>query len=157
MPLTCRAVSPSPVPSCLKPPRRKRPTWDTLEVVFSTTGDPLRVHSHSHHCSAPWDAALTCGRLESEWGDGAVVAIRPDERAWLEGIRTLASEWLAAVEAADRSWMARAATRIQRYDDRSDGLIDLVVVWPLGRRWSPERPEHQRQLPPVSRGSLVPV
>jgi hypothetical protein len=35
---------------------------------------------------------------------------------------------LAAVEAADRSWIAQAATRIQRYDNQSDGLIDLVVA-----------------------------
>jgi hypothetical protein len=73
--------------------------------------------------------------MESERGDGIAVEIRPEERAWLDGIRTLATEWLAAVEAADRSWIARAATRIQRYDDRSDGLIDLVVTWPPGRRW----------------------
>jgi hypothetical protein len=135
MPLPHPAISPTPAPPCLNPPRRRRQTWDTLEVVFSATGDPIRVHSHGHHCSAPWDSALTHGRLESEWGDGAVIAIRPDERAWLDGIRTLAAEWLAAVEAADRSRMARAATRIQRYDDRSDGLIDLVVEWPPGRRW----------------------
>ena len=135
MPLTCRAVSPTPVPLCLNPTRRKRQTWDTLEVVFSATGDSISVHSYGHHCSAPWDAALTHGRLESEWDDGAVVAIRPDERAWLDGIRTLVAGWLAAVETGDRSWMARAATRIQRFDDRSDGLIDLVIVWPPDRRW----------------------
>jgi len=68
-------------------------------------------------------------------GNGIGVAIRPEERAWLDSIRTLATEWLAAVEANDRSWMARVATRIQRFDDRSDGLIDLVVVWPVERRW----------------------
>jgi succinylarginine dihydrolase len=66
--------------------------------------------------------------LESERGDATIVAIRPDERAWLDRIRTLAAEWLAAVEAADRSWIAQAATRIQRYDNQSDGLIDLVVA-----------------------------
>jgi hypothetical protein len=58
-----------------------------------------------------------------------------DERAWLDNIRTLAGGWLAAVEAADRSWMDRVATRIQQYDHRSDGLIDLVVDWPVERRW----------------------
>jgi hypothetical protein len=138
MHLLCRAVLPTPVPPCLTPPRHERHALDTLEVVFSTKGDLIRVHSHNNHCSAEWDAGLTDGRLESEWGDGTVVAIRPDERAWLDSIRTLAAEWLAAVEAADRSWMAQAATRIQRYDDRSDGLIELVVAWPPGRRWQPE-------------------
>jgi succinylarginine dihydrolase len=76
--------------------------------------------------------------LESEGGNGTVVAIRPDERAWLDSIRTLAAEWLAAVEAADRSWIAQAATRIQRYDNQSDGLIDLMVAWPPGRQCQPE-------------------
>jgi len=108
---------------------------DPIEVVFSTTDDMIRVHSYDNHCSATWDVALTHGHLMSERGDGTVVAIWPDEQAWLDSIRTLASEWLAAVEAADRSWMARVATRIQRHDDRSDGLIDLVVVWPPDRRW----------------------
>jgi hypothetical protein len=106
-----------------------------LEVVFSTTEDLIRVHSYGDHCSATWDACLTYGYLESERGDGIGVAIRPEERAWLDGIRILAAEWLAAVEANDRSWMARVVTRIQRHDDRSDGLIDLVVVWPVERRW----------------------
>jgi hypothetical protein len=129
MHLSCRAVLPTRVPPCLTPPRRERHALDTLEVVFSTMGDLIRVHGYDNHCSATWNAGLTDGRLESEWGDGTVVAIRPDERAWLDSIRTLAAEWLAAVEAADRSWMAQAATRIQRYDDRSDGLIDLVVAW----------------------------
>jgi|SRR3954451_9821290 len=132
--LPCRAVKPAPVPPCLTPPRRKRHALDPLEVVFSTTGDLIRVHSYGNHCSAPWDITLTHGHLMSDRGDGTVVAIWPDERAWLDGIRTLAAGWLAAVEAADRSWMARAATRIQRYDDRSDGLIDLMVVWPLDLR-----------------------
>jgi hypothetical protein len=129
MHLLCRAVLPTPIPPCLTPSRHERYASDTLEVVFSTKGDLIRVHRHNNRCSATWDAGLTDGRLESEWGDGTVVAIRPDERAWLDSIRTLAAEWLAAVEAADRSWMAQAATRIQRYDDRSDGLIDLVVAW----------------------------
>jgi hypothetical protein len=133
--LQCRGVLPIPVPPSSTQPNRKRHAWDTLEVVFSTTGDLIRVHSYGHHCSAPWDAVLTYGHVESERGDGTVIALRPEERAWLDGIRTLATEWLAAVEAADRFWIARAATRIQRYDDRSDGLIDLVVAWPSGRRW----------------------
>jgi hypothetical protein len=107
---------------------------DTLKVVFSTTGDQIRVHSYDDHCSATWDAALCHGRLESERGDGTGVAVWPDERAWLDNIRTLAAGWLAADDAADRSWMGRVATRIQQYDDRSDGLIDLVVVWPPDRR-----------------------
>ena len=128
MHLPCRAALPAPVLACLTPPRRERHALDTLKVVFSTTGDQIRVHSYDDHCSATWDAALCHGRLESERGDGIGVAIRPEERAWLDGIRILAAEWLAAVEAADRSWMARVATRIQRFDDRSDGLIDLVVA-----------------------------
>jgi hypothetical protein len=94
-----------------------------------------RMHSHADRCSATWDAALSHGRLESERGDGTGVAIWPEERAWLDSIRTLAAGWLIAVETADHSRMVRAATRIQRYDDRSDGLIDLLVVWPLDRRW----------------------
>jgi hypothetical protein len=128
MHLLDRAVLPTSVPPCLTPPRRKRHALNTLKVVFSTNGDLIRVHSYGDHCSTTWDTALTYGRLESGRGDGTGVAIRPEERAWLNGIRPLASEWLAAVEADDRSWMAQAATRIQRYDDRSDGLIDLVVA-----------------------------
>ena len=93
----------------------------------------LRIHSYGTACSATWDAALAYGRLQSERGDGTVVTIRPDEWTWLHGVRPLASDWLAAAEAAERSWIARAATRIQRYDDRSNGLIDLVVRSP-GRR-----------------------
>ena len=126
--LPCRAILPTATPPCLTLPHRKRQAVDILEVVFSTTGDLIKVHSYGDHCSATWDTALTYGRLESEGGNGTVVAIRPDERAWLDSIRTLAAEWLAAVEAADRSWIAQAANRIQRYDDRSDGLIDLVVA-----------------------------
>jgi hypothetical protein len=131
--LPCRAILPTATPPCLTLPHRKRQAVDNLEVVFSTTGDLIRVHSYDTGCSATWDTVLTYGRLADERGDGTVVAIRPDERAWLDGIRTLAAGWLAAVETGDRSWMARAATRIQRYDDRSNGLIDLMVVWPLGR------------------------
>ena len=138
MHLLDRAVLPTPVPPCLTPPRRKRHALNTLKVVFSTAGDLIKVHSYGDHCSATWDTALTYGRLESEGGNGTVVAIRPDERAWLDRIRTLAAEWLAAVEAADRSWIAQAATRIQRYDNQSDGLIDLMVAWPPGRRCQPE-------------------
>jgi hypothetical protein len=133
MHLLDRAVLPTPVPPCLTPPRRKRHALNILKVVFSTNGDLIRVHSYGDHCSTTWDTALTYGRLESGRGDGTGVAIRPEERAWLDGIRTLASEWLAAVEANDRSWMARVVTRIQRCDDRSDGLIDLMVGW-CGRR-----------------------
>jgi hypothetical protein len=114
-------------------PHRKRRDGDILEVVFSTTGDLIRVHSYDTGCSATWNIALTYSRLADERGDGTVVAIRPDEWAWLNGIRTLAARWLSATEAGDRSWMTRAATRIQRYDDQSNGLIDLVVVWPPGR------------------------
>lgn len=131
--LPCEVTLPIAAPSCPTSRRRERPASDILEVVFSTTGDLIRVHSHGTACSAAWATALASGRLESERGDGTVVAIRPDERTWLHGIRTLASEWLAAAEAAERSWMARAAMRIQRYDDRSDGLIDLVVVRSPGR------------------------
>jgi hypothetical protein len=131
----CRSAPPFPSPPSLTLPRSKTHTFDILEVVFSTTGDLIRVHCYGDHCSATWDACLTYGRLESKGGNGIGVAIRPEERAWLDSIRTLAAEWLAAVEANDRSWMARVATRIQRFDDRSDGLIDLVVVWPVERRW----------------------
>ena len=138
MHLPCRAALPAPVPACLTPPRRERHALDTLKVVFSTLGDLITVHGYDNHCSATWDTALTYGRLESERGDATIIAIRPDERAWLDSIRTLAAEWLAAAEAADRSWMIQAATRINRYDDRSDGLIELVVAWPPGRRWQPE-------------------
>jgi hypothetical protein len=134
MPLPCRVALPTAAPPCLTSFCRERPVPDILEVVFSTTGDLIRINSYGTGCSATWDTALTYGRLQSERGDGAVVAIRPDEWTWLHGIRTLASEWLAAAEAAERSWMARAATRIQRYDDRSNGLIDLVVVRPPGWR-----------------------
>jgi hypothetical protein len=97
-------------------------------------GRPDSIHSYGDHCSATLDAALTYGCLQPERGDRAGTAIRPEERAWLDGIRTLASEWLAAVEADDRPWMVRAVTRIQRHDDRSDGLIDLVVIEPPDRR-----------------------
>ena len=134
----CRSAPTIPSPPSLTLPRSKARTFNILEVVFSTTGDLIKVHSYGDPCSATWDTALTYGRLESEGGNGTVVAIRPDERAWLDRIRTLAAEWLAAVEAADRSWIAQAANRIQRYDDRSDGLIDLVVVWPVERQWSPK-------------------
>jgi hypothetical protein len=134
MHLLDRAVLPTSVRPCLTPPRRKRHALNSLKVVFSPAGDLIRVHSHNNHCSATWDAGLTDGRLECEWGDGIAVAIRPDERAWLDNIGTLAAGWLAADEAADRSWMVRVATRIKQYDDRSDGLIDLVVVWPPDRR-----------------------
>jgi hypothetical protein len=135
MHLLDRADLPTSVPPCLTPPRRKRHALNTLKVVFSTAGDLIKVHSYGDYCSATWDVCLTYGRLESERGDGTGVAIRPEEQAWLDGIRILAAEWLAAVEANDRSWMARVATRIQRHDDRSDGLIDLVVMWPPDRRW----------------------
>ena len=131
----CRSAPPIPSPPSLTLPRSKTYTFDILEVVFSTTEDLIRVHRYGDHCSATWNVCLTYGRLESEGRNGIGVAIRPEERAWLDSIRTLATEWLAAVEANDRSWMARVATRIQRFDDRSDGLIDLVVVWPLDRRW----------------------
>jgi hypothetical protein len=124
-----------PASPCLTLSYRKPHPFNALEVVFSTTGDLIRVYSYNDRCSATWNACLTYGHLESDRGDGTAVAIRPEERAWLDSIRTLASEWLAATEADDRSWMARAATRIQRFNDRSDGLIDLVVVWPLDRRW----------------------
>jgi hypothetical protein len=130
-----RAVLPTVFPPRLAPPRRKRHPLNTLEVVFSTTGDPIRVHSYGDHCSASWDATLSHGNLEPDRGDGPGVAIWPDERAWLDKIQTLAAGWMAAVNAGNRSWIARAATRIQRYDDRSDGLIDLVIVMPLDRRW----------------------
>jgi len=135
MQLSCRAILPTAALPCLTLPHRRRQATDILEVVFSTTGDLIRVHSYDTGCSATWDTVLTYGRLADEQGDGTGITIRPEERAWLNSIRTFASEWLAATEADDRSWMARAATRIQRFDDRSDGLIDLVVVWPLDRRW----------------------
>jgi hypothetical protein len=130
-----RAVLPTVFPPRLAPPRRKRHPLNTLEVVFSTTGDLIRVHSYGDQCSATWDAVMSHGRLEPEGGDGAGVAIWPDEKAWLDKIRALAAGWVTAVEAVNRSGMARAATRIQRYDDRSDGLIDLVIAWPPDRRW----------------------
>jgi hypothetical protein len=126
------------VPTATSPyitlPRSKGNTFDILEIVFTTTGDLIKVHSYRDRCSATWEAAVASGRLESERGDGTGVALSPEERMWLDGIRSLASEWLAAAEADDRSWLTRAATRIQRFDDRSDGLIDLVVVWPPERR-----------------------
>ena len=126
------------VPTAASPyvtlPRSKGDTFDILEVVFTTTGDLIKVHSQSDRCSATWEAATISGRLGSERGDGTGVALSPEELTWLDGIRSLASEWLAAAEADDRSWLTRAATRIQRFDDRSDGLIDLVVVWPPERR-----------------------
>jgi hypothetical protein len=115
-------------------PRSKGNTFDILEVVFATTGDLIKVNSYCDRCSAPWEAAIVSGRLGSERGDGTGVALRPEEWTWLDNIRSLASEWLAAAEADDRSWLTRAATRIQRFDDRSDGLIDLVVAWPPERR-----------------------
>jgi hypothetical protein len=133
--LSYRAVLPTLFSPRLTPPRRKRHPLNTLEVVFSTTGDPIRVHSYGDQCSASWDAALSHGHLEPDRGDGAGVAIWPDEKAWLDKVQTLAAGWMAAVEAGNRSGIARAATRIQRYDDRSDGLIDLVTVMPLDRRW----------------------
>jgi hypothetical protein len=133
--LSYRAVLPTLFSPRLTPPRRKRHPLNTLEVVFSTTGDLIRVHSYGDQCSATWDAVMSHGRLEPEGGDGAGVAIWPDEKAWLDKIRALAAGWVTAVEAVNRSGMARAATRIQRYDDRSDGLIDLVIAWPPDRRW----------------------
>lgn len=127
MPLPCRVTVPTAAPPCPVSGRRERPVRDILEVVFSTTDDLIRIHSHGTGCSAAWDTASTSGRLYSERDDGTFVAVRPDEWTWLHGIRPLVSEWLAAVEAAEGAWTARAATRIRRYDDRSDGLIDLVV------------------------------
>jgi hypothetical protein len=115
-------------------PRSKGNTFDILEVVFTPMGDLIKVHSNHDRCSATWETAIVSGRLESECGDGTGVALSPEEWTWLDNIRSLASEWLAAAEADDRSWLTRAATRIQRFDDRSDGLIDLVVVWPPERR-----------------------
>jgi hypothetical protein len=115
-------------------PRSKNNTFDILEVAFSTMGDLIKVHSYSDRCSATWETAITTGRLASDRRDGTGVALRPEEWTWLDNIRSLASEWLAAAEADDRSWLNRAATRVQRFDDRSDGLIDLVVVWPPDRR-----------------------
>ncbi len=109
MHLLDRAVLPTSVPPCLTPPRRKRHALNTLKVVFSTAGDLIKVHSYGDHCSATWDACLTYGYLEPERGDGIGVAIRPEEWAWLDGIRILAAEWLAAVEAANHSWIAQAA------------------------------------------------
>jgi hypothetical protein len=133
--LSYRAVLPTLFSPRLTPPSRKRHHLNTLEVVFSTTGDPIRVHSHGDHCSASWDAALSYGHLEPDRGDGPGVSIWPDGRAWLDKIQTLAAGWMAAVNAGNRSCIARAATRIQRYDDRSDGMIDLVIAMPLDRRW----------------------
>jgi hypothetical protein len=130
MPQPYRANIPVPVPLALMPPRRGRRAIDTLEVVFAKTGDLIRIHSYATRCSAAWSAARTHGYLESERGDGTTVPILPDERAWLDGIHNLTVEWQMAVEAADRSWIAWVANRIQRYDDHSDGLIDLVVERP---------------------------
>jgi hypothetical protein len=127
--LPCQASLPTAAPPCPTLPHRKRRAVDILEVVFSTTGDLIRVHSYDTGCSATWNTALTYGRLTDERGNGTAVAIRSDEWAWLNGIRTLAAAWLVAAESDDRSWMAQEATRIQRYDDRSNGLIDLVVAW----------------------------
>jgi hypothetical protein len=127
----------SPALPCHTLPRRKNNTFDKMAVVFTTTGDLIRVHSYSDHCSASWDGCLANCRLESERQDGTGVAISPEEWAWLNSIRSLASEWMTAAEADDRSWMTRVAARIQRFSDRSDGLIDLVVLWPQERRrWS---------------------
>jgi hypothetical protein len=119
---------------CITLPRGKGNTFDILEVVFTPTGDLIKVHSHRDRCSATWETAIVSGRLESERGDGTGVALSPEEWTWLDNITSLSSEWLAAAEADDRSWLTRAATRIQRFDDRSDGLIDLVVAWPPERR-----------------------
>jgi len=130
-----RAVLPCLFTPRMTLPHRKRHPLNTLEVVFSTTGDLIRVHSYGDQCSATWDAVLSHGCLDPEQGDGTGVAIWPDESAWLNKIRALATGWVGAVEAANRSWMVRAATRIQRYDDRSDGLVDLTIEWPPERRW----------------------
>src|SRR5919107_4334651 len=100
--LSYRAVLPTLFPLRLTPPRRKRHPLNTLEVVFSTTGDLIRVHSYGDHCSASWDAALSHGHLEPDRGDGAGVAIWPDERAWLDKIQTLAAGWMAAVNTGNR-------------------------------------------------------
>jgi len=89
--LPCRAVLPAPVPPCLASPRRERHALETLKVVFSIMGDLIRVHDYDNHYSAIWDAVLTYGRLESERGDATIVSIRPDERACLDSIRTLAA------------------------------------------------------------------
>lgn len=125
---SCQTILPTADLPCLTLAHQERQAVDILEVVFSATGDLIRVYSHDTDCSATWDTALSYGRLADERGNGTVVAIRPDERAWLNGIRTLAAGWLVAVESGDRSWMVQAATRIRRYDDRSNGLIDLTVV-----------------------------
>ena len=111
--LPYRAVLSALVPPCLTPlhltpPRRNRHPLNTLEVVFSTTGDLIRVHSYGDHCSATWDAALSHGRLEPERGDGAGVTIWPDERAWLEKIRTLPLDgWLRSRRATAPGWLGR--------------------------------------------------
>jgi len=88
-------------------------------VVYAwrTAGERLKTSRPTKSFNEEWPATLRGKRCYCR-----------DERAWLDRIRTLAYEWLGAVEAADRSWIAQAATRIQRYDDRSDGLIDLVVA-----------------------------
>jgi hypothetical protein len=125
---------PTATPPCITLPRSKGNTFDILEVVFTPVGDLIKVHSHHDRCSATWETAIVSGRLESERRDGTGVALTPEELMWLDNISSLASEWLAAAEADDRSWLGRAATRIQRFDDRSDGLIDLVVAWPPERR-----------------------
>jgi hypothetical protein len=72
--LPCRAILPTATPPCLTLPHRKRQAVDILEVVFSTTGDLIRVHSYDTGCSATWDTVLTYGRLADERGDGTVVA-----------------------------------------------------------------------------------
>src|SRR3954468_11102793 len=106
MHLLDRAVLPTSVPPCLTPPRRKRHALNTLKVVFSTNGDLIRVHSYGDHCSTTWDTALTYGRLESGRGDGTGVAIRPEERAWLEASGPLPpSGWLRSRQMTAPGWL----------------------------------------------------
>jgi hypothetical protein len=57
MPFPCRSAPPIPSPPSLALPRSKAHTFDIL-VVFSTTGDLIRVHSYGDHCSATWEPPL---------------------------------------------------------------------------------------------------
>ena len=137
-----RAMLPVPLPPSHILTRQRSHPLDTLEVVFSTSGDLVRVRSDETLCSASWNHARTKAYLECDWGSDLTVPITPQERTWLDDLGDLVGAWQTAVESADRIWVELVAKRIEQFDDRSDGLLDLRVVRPArdgdryaGRCW----------------------
>ena len=103
----CRSAPPIPSPPSLTLPRSKAHTFDILEVVFSTTGDLIRVHSYGDHCSATWDACLTYGRLESEGGkELALRSVRRTGHGWTAFGSLPLSGWLRSRQITAPGWPA---------------------------------------------------